>query len=272
MQIAQPDVWSKYVAQWKDLPDTPSIQTAKSITETANKCVPFAQATKILDIGCGAGDTVAELIASYGSQLPATSQIIASDISPGVVRQVQERKEKVAGWERVLPAILDATNLSTVEDKSISHVLSSFALFFMPQEGWKEAFRVLEEGGVLVTSSMADPPWVTVMQTALSQIRPEKRVPTVDLKSRSVEGLKATIEEAGFKDVEAYKVELYLRFESPEEIIDLELRSMPFVAMVTSDMSEEEVSKWRELMVKEVREKYPEGQMVASGFIGSGRK
>jgi precorrin-2 methylase len=87
-----------------------------------------------------------------------------------------------------------------------------------------------------------------------------------------VEGLKATIEEAGFKDVEAYKVELYLRFESPEEIIDLELRSMPLVAMVTSDMSEEEVSKWRELMVKEVREKYPEGQMVGIGIIGSGRK
>jgi ubiquinone/menaquinone biosynthesis C-methylase UbiE len=148
------------------------------LVEHANLNSPFSTATAILDIGCGYGGVIGELIATYGSQLPKDARLVAADLSPGMIELVRKRQSQDPTWAKIEPALYDAMNLSAISDNSLSHVLSGFTIFLLPdpRKGMTEALRVLQPGAVFAFSSMAQSTWGSLM-LKISEVRPDKKIP-----------------------------------------------------------------------------------------------
>ena len=53
---------------------------------------PLSKANHILDLGCGPGQIISVIIQDYGSKLPQSVRILAADVSPDMIRQVQLRR------------------------------------------------------------------------------------------------------------------------------------------------------------------------------------
>ena len=62
--------------------------------KSANAFLSFSVATGIIDVGCNPRTTFDPLLQNYGSQIPPTARIIAADLSPGIIEQIQKRKQK----------------------------------------------------------------------------------------------------------------------------------------------------------------------------------
>jgi SAM-dependent methyltransferase len=226
-----------------------------------------------MDIGCGPGTVVGELIAAYGPEIPKEARIIAADLSPGMIEQVRQRQSHDAAWAKVEPAVYDAMNLSALEDGSLSHVLSGFTIFLLPdhRKGMLEALRVIETGGIFAFTSMARSSWSELMQK-ITEVRPEKKVPQPAPMWRTEEGVKGELDGAGFKESQAYSVPIYMPFEDPTEIVDYLMSTMPFMPMVTKDMTTEEISRARDLMIQHVKEEYADGKLPGIAILGIGKK
>lgn len=268
---APPDLWSIWGAAWsKKFPDeSASIQGAKAITSVANKTVPFSSATHILDVGCGTGDLVAQIISSH-SPLPKSCKIVASDLSPGMITQTSARGTK-EGWKGVEYKILDATKMTELEDESFSHVLSNFALYFLNASAQKESYRILTKGGVFVSSYMVKAQWMELLRP-ISIVRPEKKIPDGYEAFDNPGVVKGIFEAAGFEDYEQVEILVWCKFEDAAEFVDFNLASMPFLNPITADLTTEEKRKWRELMVEYVEREFPDKVLKGKAIVGVGRK
>ena len=133
-----------------------------------------------MDLGCGYGDIVDEVIRTYGPQIPKDARIIAADTSPGMIELVRKRQTKDSTWAKVEPTVCNAMELSTHADNSLSHIMSGFTIFILPdpRKGLAEALRVLQPGGVFAYSIMAETAWSSVFLKFL-EVRPEIRLPQV---------------------------------------------------------------------------------------------
>jgi len=126
-----------------------------------DSALPFSSATAILDVGCGPGTAVALLVNEYGSQIPSSARLIASDFSKGMVEALNQRKKEREGesevWKRLETAVYDAQDLSGGKDGDISHIMASLVYFMLPnpRKGLEEARRVLKPDGVLALTSWA---------------------------------------------------------------------------------------------------------------------
>jgi ubiquinone/menaquinone biosynthesis C-methylase UbiE len=263
---AAEDAWSVWGAAWaaRFLGENPSIQGAKSITSLANTAVPFSTATRILDFGCGTGDLVATIVSSHSP----SAQIIASDLSPGMLSQTAARGED---WKGVEYKILDATKMTELKDASFSHVLSNFTLYFLPVEALNESYRILQKGGVLVSSYMTKAPWMDLL-APVSAVRPDKIIPSGYEVFGKPGVAKGSVEAAGFKDYEEVEIPVFCRFEDPREIVNFVSGNMPFLPAMTGDFTELERAKWKELMVEFVEREYPDKVLRGKALVVLGRK
>ena len=73
---------------------------------------------------------------------------------------------------------------------------------------------------------------------------------------KTEEGVKWKLSGAGFKEVQAYSSPVYMPFEDPTEIINYLISTLPFMPMLTKDMTSEEISRSRDLMIQHVKEEY----------------
>lgn len=266
-----PDLWSIWGAAWSErfADESASIQGAKAITSVANKAVPFSSATHVLDVGCGTGDLVAQIIASH-SPLPKSCKIVASDLSPGMLTQTSARGAK-EGWKGVEYKVLDAKKMTELEDESFSHVLSNFALYFLDASAQEESYRILSKGGVFVSTYMVKAQWMELLHP-LSIVRPEKKIPGGYEAFGNPGVVKGIFEAAGFKDYEQVEIPVWCKFEDAVEIVDFILASMPFLNPITADLTTEERKRWRELMVEYVEREYPDKVLKGKAIVGMGRK
>lgn len=175
-----------------------------------------------------------ELIAAYGPQIPKEARIIAADLSPGMIELVRKRKSQDEAWAKVEPAIYDAMNLSAVPDISLSHVVSGFTMFLLPdpRKGMMEALRVLQTGGIFASSYMALSSWGHLM-VKITEVRPDKKIPEPGPPWTTEDGVKGELDATGFKDVQTYSTPVYMPFEDHAEIVDYLMSSLPFMPMVT---------------------------------------
>ena len=265
--------WGSTLSRFQQ--DGPGVQGGQALVKHANSSLPFSKASGIMDIGCGSGSVVRELIAAYGPEIPKEARIIAADLSPGMIEQVRQRQSQDTAWAKVELAIYDAMDLSAVPDGSLSHVLSGFTIFLLPdhRKGMSEALRILETGGILAFTSMAQSTWTELMGK-ISEVRPEKKVPGPGPMWKTEDGVKGELEAAGFKDVQAYSASLYIPFEDHMEIVDYLMSTLPFMPMFTKDMTAEEISRSRDLMIQHVKEEYPTlpGKLPGLAIIGIGKK
>jgi len=187
-----------------------------------------------------------------------------------MLAQTAARGEK-EGWKGVEYKILDAAKMTDLEDESSSHILSNFALYFLPAEGLKESYRVLQKGGVLVSSYMTEAPWM-VLLSPISVVRPDKAIPSGYEVFGKPGVVKGTIESAGFKDYEEVEIPVWVNFEDAREIVEFVSGNMPFLPAMTADFTEVERKKWKELMVEFVEREYPDKVLRGKALVVVGRK
>jgi SAM-dependent methyltransferase len=261
----------------------PGIPPARDMVKGSNAVYPFSSALTVLDIGCGPGQVSDELIKAYGAGLPASSRLVALDFSSGILKQLQDWKEEAiskgeAVWAKVEAMQCDATNLSAFLDNSVSHALAGFVIFSIPEadRALKEILRVLTDqngGGVFAMSSWQGSEWAELMSFP-SKVRPEKPVMNLPPKWSTVEGLRAELEVAGFRDVDVHTIETHMPFDDPEEISRFILTQFPLMTQATADMTSEELEKVLELMVEFIKSKHPSspGHLDGTAIVAVGRK
>ncbi|MBD8068030.1 class I SAM-dependent methyltransferase [Bacillus sp. PS06] len=108
----------------------------------------LTNSTKILDIGCGTGQTAAHLVSKY------KCNITAIDIHPLMIEKAKMRLNNLGYKVDLLVA--NAEKLP-YEDSSFDYVLSESVLSFTDsKKALKEISRVLKKGGVLLAIEMTN--------------------------------------------------------------------------------------------------------------------
>lgn len=284
LESTNTDDWSKFAKTFTKLAiDGPGVYPAQNMVEITNAVRPIASALTVLDIGCGVGQVISAVLQAHGSELPASSRVVASDMSPGMLEQVQKRKTEAAAkgdklWDKVETLLCDAKDLSAFEDGSVSHAYAGFVLFMVPEArtAMKEIHRVLTNqngGGVFSVSSWMGSEWQDLMSIP-SKVRPDKMMGKMPETWRTIEGVRGELEATGFRDIEVHTLETYMPFEDYDQLVGGMITEFPIMVRMMSDMTEQEVQKTRELMVEYIKSKHPQtpSRLKGTAIVGMGRK
>lgn len=102
-------------------------------------------------------------------------------------------------------------------------------VYFMvpePAKALSESLRVLKDDGVLSCSSWEGSQWIDLMHLA-ARIRPDKTMPEMPKDWSNVDLLRGQLEQAGFREVEAHRVETSMAFDTRDKLVDMLLNVMP---------------------------------------------
>ena len=279
--------WSKVaeiyarVANEND-PKSPSGAACREILAAVDEALPFDKANFILDMGCGNGQVISQVLGSskHAGQIPNGARIVAADVSQKFLDMVKERKAERSSqnpiWNRLEVRCWDARNLhNEVQDGDVSHLIAAFAYFAMAgeQEALAEAFRVLKKGGVFAGTSFGYTEWGHLPHF-IKHVRPDKTIPGPGEHWQSIKGVKKTLSDAGFKNVLAKEFEVGLALDTRQEAVDFVMEGFPYVKPLMADMSEEEVTKTKDAMLQFVKERHPGEPLRLTGtaLIGWGTK
>jgi hypothetical protein len=117
---------------YKQLTKGTSVKPTAVLVEKLNSYVPFSTATGILDNGSGPGPIMSKILEDYGTIIPTSATLSCTDFAASMIEQVQESRAKVIAadprspWSRVQAEVLDALDLSTIQDASHSHVAAGW--------------------------------------------------------------------------------------------------------------------------------------------------
>lgn len=277
--------WDAHAAEYaSSIKEGPMLAPIRAILRHLNAAAPFNSASTIADMGCGSGLVMEELLTTYGSEIPPSARLIASDFSKGMVEQVNKlkaRHEDSQLWQRLETHVWDLQDLGTVAENSISH-MSANCVFFMtgdPQKSLREAYRVLGKDGVLAQSSWSRIEWVDYIEAASEAVRPDLRgiMKRFELPKRwkTTEDVTEQMEEAGFIDVKAEYVNASLDVENPESLLMWFIKSKnPVIVQMLDGFSKDDVDNVCLEFKNMVERNFPAGQRKLKGVavIVSGRK
>lgn len=293
--------WDPMARVFKTATISISNHAIDAMLERANAVAPFREAVGIHDNGCGPGPIMRALIEQHSNDIPAGCALSASDFAPGMVGQLERSRieavagaeregkhtqsssstsssSKAAAWSRLQISVQDATALTGMGDGIYSHMFAGWVYFLTadPQKCLTESLRVLAPGGVLACSSWKGSEWMRIAEDAVARIRGEAEEPPQMLPTawRSGAGLRGELERAGFGEVECVEVEVQLRFDTYEALLEVLLTKMPHMVHLTESWTDEERARLREVMLKEVKEVSPTqpGSMTGVALVAVGRK
>lgn len=123
---------------------------ARKLVENAQVFNGAFQDLKILDNACGGGILTRELFAIFKEQgsTKNITRVVAGDLDERVLDYVKQLSEE-SGWQQVETLRFDQASIP-LENASFTHVLSSFGIFFSPDDGkvLSETLRLLQPNGV----------------------------------------------------------------------------------------------------------------------------
>lgn len=277
-----PDIWKKLAQIWKvqgDPLNKGALDAARILVNEVNGVLRLTEASVIHDIGTGNGSVIAVLEDDFGSQIPGTARLLASDVSPGMLDEIRDRQQLGIGggkdlWKRLEIQVLDAGNLEGIEADSTSHILANYVLYAVDhKKALAEVKRTLTPDGVFGYTLNAEAPWISLM-AEINKVRPDKTAPYPPAMWHTAESNAKVLEEAGFKDVRARLEDVVLHYDSYDGFVDYILDHMPFIPYVMSDMTSEEIARFKELMAEELRRQSPSlpGKMTGKVVVVTGRK
>ncbi|MDR1067362.1 MAG: methyltransferase domain-containing protein [Clostridiales bacterium] len=135
------------VGYWKDARNYND--ACRDMAEIVSRTAEFKPGDVALDVGCGCGEQD-----FYWASVNNGIQVTAIDISPKHIETANRRKDET-GEKRLRFTVGDASDMP-FEDESFSKVcaLDCAYHFDTREEFFKEAFRLLKSGGVLVVTDM----------------------------------------------------------------------------------------------------------------------
>ncbi|RMZ86889.1 hypothetical protein DV736_g5879, partial [Chaetothyriales sp. CBS 134916] len=212
-----------------------------------NELWPLSRAEGIFDNGCGTGAILSHILEHYGAEIPPSAWILAADFSDHlleVVRKTKQAKSEITGknaWDRVEIRNLDAQDLSSIPDDSVSHLTGGMLYFMLPdaRKALKETNRVLCPGGIVALSSGKSSEHIDALGEAVEKIRPGTHLTLLSGAWASEVGVKEELEATGFVDVETHLVASSMSYQSHQQLAEM-LLQMPVMKNVVDGFSEEE--------------------------------
>ncbi|KEF58900.1 uncharacterized protein A1O9_03743 [Exophiala aquamarina CBS 119918] len=250
---------------WKDLADRLSDSkgnnlqvgiTLRRMILRLNERSPFATARGVFDNGCGTGSVISYILDVFGSEIPDSALVSAADFSRHMLEKLRETKEAnvAAGkqvWDRLQLHNLDAHDLSTMADGSVSHVTGGHLYFLVsnPRQALEETYRILSKGGVLALSSGKGSQNLDALHDAVEEIRPGTNLQLLQEPWSSEAGVKNELEACGFVDTETFLVDAEIRYETHDDFAKT-LLLMPIMKQAIESYTEDEKKR---LLVKLVQ-------------------
>ena len=239
----------------------------------------------ILDNACGSGILTRELFALSKTQQQSNktiTRVVAADIGERMLAFVRQLAEE-SGWHQVETLRCDQASVP-LDDGSFTHVLSSFGIFFSPDDGkvLAETLRLLQPNGIAGFASWKYLGWWhDVALPALEQNFPDAPAlphPSTIFPSKGwndADQVRSKMEAAGLKDVSVEQ----LAFTPETEAASFAAACAFLVKGMAARLWPEEVfgrygERIEPAFEQFVRQKYEggrwNGQMIA--LIATGRK
>lgn len=142
------DVFGRIASKYDFLCDLFSFGIHRIWKRRVSECISREPWVKLLDVASGTGDIVLRTLSR--KRLSVGHQIIASDISPEMLRMAEEKLR--AFHQNIEFKILDAHSMPSIESSTIDVYSISLGLKICDRDkAMREALRVLKPGGRLIT-------------------------------------------------------------------------------------------------------------------------
>ncbi|KAI1759409.1 S-adenosyl-L-methionine-dependent methyltransferase [Hypoxylon sp. FL1150] len=264
--------WKNKADSYKDMTSDLNVKPIGVMLEGLNARVPFSRTAGVLDDGCGPGPIMARIIEEFGPSIPKSATLVCSDFSSGMVDQANNTKRLAIEanadslWNQVRTEVLDAMDLKSIEENSLSHVAAGWVFFNVkePQKALAECKRVLQPGGVLAASSWAETDWLKILK-AISKLNPALSPPSIGDDWGKTDNVKAQFVTAGFRDVEVHEVPVDIPFSTYESFVNVMLTRVTQMVAASRGLPEEAKEKLKELMIDEMKELCPTEPGVLKG-------
>ncbi|KAH9842260.1 putative serine esterase (DUF676) [Teratosphaeria destructans] len=272
----QPDKldWTSAAAHYQDDVGKCTILGTGELVNEIDARRPFsAPGICVLDVGTGAG----AIVMAVKDKAPE-ARILATDISPGMIKEVE-----ALGIPDVVTGHYDAVTLSGLPDDKFSHGLTAFTINYTtdPEACVHSLFRVIKPGGyvgIAIWGPTVGPG--DVHEKATKMIDPAYKVkyPVGEKAWRDEETHERKLQKAGFTDVEIKTIQLPFGDGTIEGITDFWFRS-------TNPVARKVVDDWRAqatgcnvvdleaAFARVLEEQYESGRaVVMDAVLGWGRK
>ncbi len=264
--------------KWVALSDTIDAQIAPLGREAMDRAEVRA-GERVLDIGCGCGQTTLELAARVG----ARGRVLGIDVSAPMLRVGRERTE-AAGLARVEFIEADA-QIQAFERGAADLVFSRFGIMFFSDPGaaFANLLASLRPGGRITFvcwQEIAKNPWMLVPATAVGDLVTLPPAPTLGSSGpfafADAERVKGLLEGAGFAGVGYASLTPKLRIGvgmTLDGIVDFMLQMGPAGAALRE--AGEDVIHEARLAAKEALAPYETGDglsMESAAWVFSGRR
>lgn len=249
------DRWSPLLARWLG-PATDAMVDAAGVGPGA----------RVLDIAAGAGEQT--LVAAR--RAGATGYVLATDISPGILRYARAAAEK-AGLANVETRELDGERHDQLPAGSFDAAISRVGLIYFPdqQRALAGIRHALRPGGRFAAVVYSTPDQNPFFALPVGIIRRRAQLPPplpgqpgpFSLGGEGV--LQRTLEQAGFRDVQVRKVDSPLRLPTAAECVRFERESFGALLQMMSGMDDaERAATWEE--IESTLARFETGE----GFVG----
>jgi SAM-dependent methyltransferase len=249
------DRWSPLLARWLG-PATEAMVDAAGVGPGA----------RVLDIAAGAGEQT--LVAAR--RAGATGYVLATDISPGILRYARAAAEK-EGLANVETRELDGERHDQLPAGSFDAAISRVGLIYFPdqQRALAGIRHALRPGGRFAAVVYSTPDQNPFFALPVGIIRRRAQLPPplpgqpgpFSLGGEGV--LQRTLEQAGFRDVQVRKVDSPLRLPTAAECVRFERESFGALLQMMSGMDDaERAATWEE--IESTLARFETGE----GFVG----
>jgi SAM-dependent methyltransferase len=222
--------------------------------------------SRVLDIAAGAGEQTLAAARRVGP----TGRVLATDISPTILTYAREAARR-AGLANVDTKELDGERHETLPEGSFDAAISRVGLIYLPdqQRALRGIRHALRDAGRFAAVVYSTPDRNAFFSIPVGIIRRRANLPPplpgqpgpFSLGADGV--LAATLERAGFRDVEVRRVDSPVRLPSAAECVRFERESFGALHQMMAGLDEaERADTWRE--IEAALGKF----QAADGFVG----
>ncbi len=226
----------------------------------------IGEGSHVLDVAAGAGDQTLTTARRVGP----TGRVLATDLSPNIL-DFAARGAAEAGLSQVETLAIDGERLDDLPAESFDAAISRVGMIYFPdqQRALAGIRSALKPGGRFSTITYSTAANNGFFSLPVSIIRERAQLPAPlpgqpgPFSLGTPEVLRATLEQAGFRDVEVEVVKAPLELKNAKECLAFERESFGALHQMLSGLSEaEQEAVWEE--IEEALTRYE----TADGFVG----